>query len=86
MDCGTLGRRANRTNLLSQHARFLLSRSDAEGIVQRMQEQVGAVRFPTLRSCGVSEEDAALIEGAFIHPGFARCGVRPRGRGGPRRR
>jgi serine/threonine-protein kinase HipA len=72
MDCGTLGRVASRTNLLSQHARFLLSQAEAEDILSRMQEQVGATWYATLRSCSVTESDAALIRGAFVYPGFAR--------------
>jgi serine/threonine-protein kinase HipA len=72
MDCGTQGRVANRTNLLSQHARFLLSQAEAEDILSRMQEQVGATWYATLRSCSVTESDAALIRGAFVYPGFAR--------------
>ena len=72
MECGTQGRVANRTNLLSQHARFLLTRGEAEDILARMQEQVAATWYATVRSCRVTEGDAALISGAFVHAGFAR--------------
>ncbi len=70
MDCGDLGRYANAKNILSQHARFLLERSEAEKIVNDMQKQVGSTWYETVRSCGVSEKDADAIRAAFLYPGF----------------
>jgi serine/threonine-protein kinase HipA len=70
MDCGDLGRYANAKNILSQHARFLLERTEAEKIVNGMQKQVGSTWYETVRSCGVSEKDADAIRAAFVYPGF----------------
>lgn len=71
MDCGDLGRYANVRNILSQHARFLLKKDEAEKIVNEMQVQVTNAWFNTVRSCGVSEKDAETIRGAFVYPGFS---------------
>jgi serine/threonine-protein kinase HipA len=70
MECGDLGRYANRKNLLSQHARFLLAREEAEKIVDEMTGQV-AKWYDTVRACGVSEKDAETIRAAFVYPGFS---------------
>jgi serine/threonine-protein kinase HipA len=69
MECGDMGRFANAKNILSQHARFLLDRAEAEKIVSDMQTQV-ARWYDTVRACGVSEADAETIRGAFVYPGF----------------
>jgi len=71
MDCGDVGRYANARNILSQHARFLLEKDEAERIVRDMTEQVGATWHDTVRASGVSEKDAATIRGAFVYPGFS---------------
>jgi serine/threonine-protein kinase HipA len=70
MECGDLGRYANRKNLLSQHARFLLAREEAEKIVDEMTAQV-AKWYTTVRASGVSEKDAETIRAAFVYPGFS---------------
>jgi serine/threonine-protein kinase HipA len=64
-----MGRFANASNILSQHARFLLDRDEAEKIVSEMHAQVSKW-YDTVRACGVSEADAETISGAFVYPGF----------------
>ena len=68
--CGDQGRFANAKNLLSQHARFLLPKEEAEKIIRDTREQVGRW-YDLVRACGVSENDAETIRGAFIYPGFS---------------
>jgi serine/threonine-protein kinase HipA len=70
MECGDQGRYANAKNILSQHARFLLSEAEAQRIVNDMRVQVQASWYETLRASGVSEGDAEVIRGAFVYPGF----------------
>lgn len=70
LDCGDQGRYANAKNILSQHARFLLERDEAEAIVDEMKTQVQATWYAALRMSGVSERDAELLRGAFVYPGF----------------
>jgi serine/threonine-protein kinase HipA len=57
-------------NILSQHARFLLQKEEAEKIIADTKAQVGRW-YDTVRVCGVSEKDAEIIRGAFIYPGFS---------------
>jgi len=71
MECGDQGRYANAENILSQHARFLLDRGDAQKIVHDMKAQVEATWYDTLRASGVSANDAEAIRGAFVYPGFS---------------
>ena len=71
LDCGDQGRYANAKNILSQHARFLLDRAEAEKIVNDMKAEVEATWYDTLRASGVSEKDAEIIRGAFVYPGFS---------------
>jgi len=71
LDCGDQGRYANAKNILSQHARFLLDRAEAEKIVNDMKAQVETTWYETLRASGVSEKDAEIIRGAFVYPGFS---------------
>lgn len=71
LDCGDQGRYANAKNILSQHARFLLERPEAEKIVNDMKAQVEAAWYDTLRAHGVSEQDAERLRGAFVYPGFS---------------
>lgn len=71
LDCGDQGRYANAKNILSQHARFLLDRAEAEKIVNDMKAQVEATWYDTLRASGVSEKDAETVRGAFVYPGFS---------------
>lgn len=67
----TADRFANARNLLSQHARFLLEKDEAEKILGDLTAQVGGWH-DTARACGVSEGDAETIRGAFLYPGFSR--------------
>jgi serine/threonine-protein kinase HipA len=69
MECGDLGRYANTKNILSQHARFLLERMEAEKIVEEMTACVGKW-YDVVRANGVSENDAEIIRGAFLYPGL----------------
>jgi len=71
MDCGDQGRYANKTNILSQHARFLLEQDEAEKIINDMKQQVDATWYDTVRASGVSDKDAETIRGAFVYPGFS---------------
>jgi len=68
--CGDQGRFANAKNILSQHARFLLPKDEAEKIIRDTREQVGGW-YDIVRACGVAENDAESIRGAFIYPGFS---------------
>jgi serine/threonine-protein kinase HipA len=71
LDCGDMGRYANAKNILSQCARFLLDKSEAEKIVNDMKVQVEATWYETVRASGVSEKDAETIRSAFVYPGFS---------------
>jgi len=71
MECGDQGRYANATNILSQHARFLLDRDEAQKIVNEMKTKVQATWYETLRASGVSVNDAEALRGAFVYPGFS---------------
>lgn len=70
MACGDAGRTASVSNLLSQAARFLLERSQAERLLATMEEQVRATWHATARSAGVSGRDCERIATAFVYPGF----------------
>ena len=71
MDCGDMGRYANAKNILSQHARFLLERSEAEKMIKDMRDQVDHTWYNTVRACAVTQRDADAIRGAFVYPGFS---------------
>ena len=71
MECGDQGRYANARNILSQHARFLLSEEEAQRIVNDMKVQVQASWYETLRASGVTENDTEAIRGAFVYPGLS---------------
>ena len=62
-----MGRYANARNILSQHARFLLEKDEAQKIVTAMHAQVTSTWYNTVRSCNVSEKDAETIRGAFVY-------------------
>lgn len=68
--CGDQGRFANAKNILSQHARFLMQRDDAEKTITEIRTQVEHW-YDTVRASGVSENDAETIRGAFVYPGFS---------------
>jgi serine/threonine-protein kinase HipA len=71
MDCGDQGRYANAKNIVSQHARFLPEKAEAENIVGDMKGQIDATWCDTVPAGGVSEKDAETIRGAFVYPGFS---------------
>jgi serine/threonine-protein kinase HipA len=75
--CGDQGRVANKTNLLSQSARFLLSHDEANAIATAMEDQVRKTWYEVARAAGVSEKDCERIKGAFAYPGFDLEGVQP---------
>ena len=61
---------ANRTNLLSGHARFLLDRGEAEAMFERI---VGTVRDgwqAGRRRNGASERDCHAVAAAFLYDGL----------------
>jgi serine/threonine-protein kinase HipA len=70
MTCGDMGRYAHAENILSQCARFHLSREDASSIIDTMEAQVKATWYETARREGVSEADCETIKTAFVYPGF----------------
>ncbi|MFA6209580.1 MAG: HipA domain-containing protein [Candidatus Obscuribacterales bacterium] len=71
MACGDLGRFANKQNLLSQSARFLLSKEEATAIIAEMQMQVRSTWFKIARAAGVTERDSESIKDAFVYDGFS---------------
>lgn len=70
MSCGVQGRLATQKNLLSAHGRFLLSKEEAEHIIDAMVNTVKKEWCNCLRRAGVSEKDSALIAQSFIYDGF----------------
>jgi hypothetical protein len=70
MAFGDWGRYANRTNLLSQCERFLVSREEASRIVDDMVKIVDSTWYAIARQAGVSERDCELIRSAFVYEGF----------------
>jgi serine/threonine-protein kinase HipA len=70
LDIGKAGRYANKENLLSEAARFRLSREGAEAIVDTMAENVTNTWYAVYRACGVSELDCDRISPAFVYEGF----------------
>ena len=70
MVAGDDGRWANAGNLLSQSARFLLSRDAASAIIDELETVVRSEWYRTMKSAGVSEQDAETLRGAFAYPGF----------------
>lgn len=71
MICGDRGRFANEQNLLSEHARFLLEKEEAEKMIFNMKKHVHENWYATARGAGVSENDCKRIETAFVYPGFS---------------
>jgi serine/threonine-protein kinase HipA len=72
MQCGDQGRFANAKNILSQHARFLLEREEAEKIITGMQAQISKTWEETVLAGGASQRDVGAIRSAFVYPGFSR--------------
>ena len=70
LGAGDYGRYANATNLLSQCARFLLTREDAAQIIDAMEAQVRARWYTVERTAGVSERDCNSIARALVYDGL----------------
>jgi len=70
MICGRYGRYANRTNLLSEHGRFLLTKKQAVTVLNRVMDTVRSEWRAELRRTGVSEGDCTRIESAFLYAGL----------------
>ncbi|VAW87576.1 hypothetical protein MNBD_GAMMA16-1424 [hydrothermal vent metagenome] len=70
MACGTFSRSAKKANLLTGCERFLLSKEEAEIIIDNMVKTVQSERNNSLRRAGFSERDCAAISSAFIYDGF----------------
>jgi serine/threonine-protein kinase HipA len=70
MSVGDAGRYAQADNLLSQCARFLLTREEASALIDSMEAQVKTRWYPLARAAGVSEVDCERIADAFVYPGF----------------
>lgn len=70
MICGTYGRIARRKNLLTAPGRFLLSKEEAEKIVDDMVNVVRNDWDATLRRAGASGKDCMSIASALIYEGF----------------
>ena len=70
MACGRFGRYANRTNLLSEHGRFLLDRAEATEAFDRTARTVREQWHAHMRRAGVTERDCEAIGGAFLYDGL----------------
>ena len=70
MSCGLHGRKANKANLLSGHARFLLSQEKAASIIDCMIDVIKTEWEATLKRAGASNSDINAIRDCFIYVGF----------------
>jgi serine/threonine-protein kinase HipA len=70
MTAGSWNRYANRENLISGHARFLLTQGEATHIVDSTRGVVQARWRAVLKTHGTSEPDIERVSGAFDYPGF----------------
>ena len=70
MACGRFGRYANRTNLLSDHGRFLLEPAEATAIFERTARTVREQWHSHMRRAGVTDRDCEAIGGAFLYDGL----------------
>jgi len=75
MIVGDFGRRATAQNLVSQCARFLLSKDEAAKIVADMQACVRAEWYGTARAAKVSIKDCETIRNALENEGFSFTAV-----------
>jgi serine/threonine-protein kinase HipA len=67
---GRYNRYANRENLLSECARFRLSREQANTLIDRMKEMVQTRWRPVMRAHGVTEKDCEVLARSFCYEGF----------------
>jgi serine/threonine-protein kinase HipA len=70
MAVGDAGRWANAQNLLSQAPRFLLTRQQAEAVLNDIEMKVRNGWYRVARRVGVTEHDCDAIATAFCYPGF----------------
>jgi len=70
LECGPLGRMGRRDNLLAGSGRFGLSLDRAGAIVDEMKQMIAQHWRVEVRRLGGSKGDCALIEPAFLYPGF----------------
>ena len=70
MTCGRFGRYANKTNLLSDHGRFLLEREEATAIFDRVARTVREEWRTQMQQARVSERDCEAIKSAFVYEGL----------------
>ena len=70
MACGSFGRYANKTNLLSGHGRFLLGQAAAAVVFDGIASTVRAGWHTEMRRAGASERDCEAIGPAFLYDGL----------------
>lgn len=70
MTCGRHGRMANKANLLSGHARFLLDAQKATATIDKMIDVIRAQWEAALYRAGASHSDCEAIRGCFLYDGF----------------
>ncbi len=70
MECGELGRFANRANILSNHGRFYFELNEAEQIFDDMTETIRAEWQAHMRRIGVINADVMRISKAFLYDGL----------------
>ena len=70
MECGELGRFANRANILSNHGRFYFELNEAEQIFDDMIETIRAEWHEHMRRTGVKNADVTRISKAFLYDGL----------------
>lgn len=70
MSCGRFGRMAKKQNLISGHARFILSEEEATQIINTMEAVIRKEWDASLHRAGASQNDIAAIQSAFIYDGF----------------
>lgn len=70
MEVSVATRRANRRNLLSDCARFRLSREEASHVIDELQGIVRRRWRDAVRACGGTDADVEAIQSAFDYEGF----------------
>jgi len=70
LDCGLNGRDASKSNVVSGHGRFLLSRGEATAIFDTIVQTVRNEWEPALRRAGVTAAECERLSRAFVHDGL----------------
>lgn len=70
MECGLMGRLANKKNLLTACNRFLLKEDEARQIIDEMVKTIQSEWDSCLRRAGASEADCKVVSGARLYDGF----------------